>query len=108
VHQALFVQDFLKLGFIAPQLLATRIALNSRDFLVRLAFSGISRVVPLALVEVIVVIALLVIVALGQEIVLLVLWSAHHAIMSRSSMAAVGRLRLKLWYVCFEKRLFWK
>jgi hypothetical protein len=35
-------------------------------------------------------------------------WSAHHAIMSWSSTAVVGRLRLKSWYVCFEKKPFWK
>jgi hypothetical protein len=35
-------------------------------------------------------------------------WSAHCAIMSRSSMAVVGRLRPKSWYVCFKKSPFWK
>jgi hypothetical protein len=73
MHRALFVQDFLKLSIIAPRLLATRIALDNHDFLVWLALSGVSRVVPLALVEVVVVVALLVDIALGEAIVLLVL-----------------------------------
>jgi hypothetical protein len=34
VYGTLFVQDFLKLCVIVPHLLAARIALNSRDFLV--------------------------------------------------------------------------
>jgi hypothetical protein len=34
VHRTLFLQDFLKLCVIVPQLLAMRIALNGRDFLV--------------------------------------------------------------------------
>jgi hypothetical protein len=34
VHRALLVQDFLKLILIVPRLLASRIALNSRDFMV--------------------------------------------------------------------------
>jgi hypothetical protein len=46
------VQDFLKLCVIVLQLLTTRIALDSRDFLVWLALSGVPRVVPLDLVEV--------------------------------------------------------
>jgi hypothetical protein len=61
--------------------LAMRIALNSCDFLVWLALLGIPRVVPLALVEVVVTISLLVVVALGEAIVPLVLLvnqSCHH------------------------------
>jgi hypothetical protein len=50
-----------------------RIALNSHDFLVWLALSGLTRVVPLALVEVVVAIALLIAVALGEAVVLLIL-----------------------------------
>jgi hypothetical protein len=73
VHRALFVQDFLKLCFIAPRLLATWIALDNHDFLVRLALSGVPQVVPLAFVEVVVAIALFVIVALGETVVLLIL-----------------------------------
>jgi hypothetical protein len=58
---------------VAPQLLATRIALDSRDFLVWLTLSGIPRVVPLALVEVVVAVVLLVAVALGEAVILLIL-----------------------------------
>jgi hypothetical protein len=50
-----------------------QIAFNSHDFLVWLEFLGIPRVVPLALVKVVVVVTLLVVVALGEAIVLLVL-----------------------------------
>jgi hypothetical protein len=46
---------------------------DSSDFLVWLVLSGVSQVVPLALVEVAVVVALLVVVALGEAVVLLVL-----------------------------------
>jgi hypothetical protein len=67
------VQDLLKLCFIVPRLLATRIALISRDFLVWLALSGVPRVAPLALVEVVVAVALLVAVAFGEVVILLVL-----------------------------------
>jgi hypothetical protein len=73
VHRATFVQDFFKLSLIAPQLLASWIALNSHDFLVWLALSGVPRVVPLALVQVVVAGALLVVVALGEAVVLLIL-----------------------------------
>jgi hypothetical protein len=59
-------------------------------------------VVLLALAEVVVA------VAHGEAVVLLIPWSAHHAIMSRSSTTVVGQLLPKLWYVCFEKGLFWK
>jgi hypothetical protein len=67
------VQDFLKLCVIAPRLLATRVALDIRNFLVWLALSGVTRVVSLALVEVVVAVALLFVVALGEVVVLLVL-----------------------------------
>jgi hypothetical protein len=75
------VQDFLQLCVIVPQLLAMRIVLNSHDFLVWLALSRVPRVVLLALVEVVVAVALLVTVALGEAVVLLVLLvspSCHH------------------------------
>jgi hypothetical protein len=75
------VQDFLKLCVIVPRLLATRIALDSRDFLVWLALSRVSQVVPLTLVEVAIAIALFVAVALGEAVVLLVLLvssQCHH------------------------------
>jgi hypothetical protein len=67
------VQDFLKLCVVVPRLLATQIALNSHNFLVWLALFGVPRVVPLALVEVAVAVALLVVVSLGEAVVLLVL-----------------------------------
>jgi hypothetical protein len=76
------VHDFLKFRVVVPRLLATRIALDSHDFMVLLALSGIPRVVPLALVEVAVAIALLVVVVLGEAAVLLVLLVSppyHHA-----------------------------
>jgi hypothetical protein len=41
VHRALFVQGFLKLCFIVPRLLATQIALDTRDILVWLALLGV-------------------------------------------------------------------
>jgi hypothetical protein len=69
VYRALFVHDFLELGVVVPRLLAMRIVLN--DFLVWLALSGVPRVVPLALVKL--TIALLVVVALGEAVVLLIL-----------------------------------
>jgi hypothetical protein len=84
------VYDFLKLCVVVPRLLAMWIALNCHDFLVWLAFSGVPLVVPLALVEVAIAIALLVMVALGEMVVLLVLLVCHHDIMSRSSTAVVG------------------
>jgi hypothetical protein len=53
----------------------------------------------LALVEVVVVVALLVVVALGKRSFSSSFWSAHRAIMSRGSTAVVRRLRPKSWYV---------
>jgi hypothetical protein len=73
VYRALFVHDFLDLCVIVPRLLATRIALDNRDFLVWLALLSVPRAVPLALVKVAIAIALLVIIALGEAVVLLVL-----------------------------------
>jgi hypothetical protein len=93
VHQASFVQDFLKLCLITPRLLAPRIALNSRDLLVWLAFLGVPRVVPLALVKVVVAVALLVVVALREVIVLLVLLvgpPCHHVTQFHGSSRAVA------------------
>jgi hypothetical protein len=55
------------------QLLATRIALYGRDFLVWLALLGVPRVVLLAFVEVAVATSLFVVVALGEAIILLIL-----------------------------------
>jgi hypothetical protein len=73
VYRALFVHDFLIFQVVVPRLLATGIVLNSCDFMVWLALLGISGVVPLALVEVVVAIGLLVVVALGEAVILLVL-----------------------------------
>jgi hypothetical protein len=73
VHRVLLVQDFLKLSFIVLQLLAPWIALNSCDFMLWLAFLGLSRVVLLAFVRVVVVVDLLVVVALGEALILLIL-----------------------------------
>jgi hypothetical protein len=87
------VQDFFKLSLIAARLLAPRIALNNRDFLFWLALSGVPRVVPLALVEVVVAFAVLVIVALGEAIVLLVLLidpPCHHVAQFHSSSRMVA------------------
>jgi hypothetical protein len=80
--------------------------LDSRDFMVWLALSGVPRGVPLAFVVMSIAIALLVMVALGEAVVFLVLLVAHRTIMSRSSTAVVGQLRPKSWYVFFEKRPF--
>jgi hypothetical protein len=73
VHRALLVQEFLKLSLIVTRLLALRIVLNSRDFMVWLACLGVLRVVPLAFVGVVIVVALLVVVALGEALVLPIL-----------------------------------
>jgi hypothetical protein len=87
------VQDFFKLWLIVPQLLAPRIALNSRDFLVWLAFLGIPRVVPLTFVKVVVVVSLLVILALREAIVLLILLvspPSHHVTLFHGGSRAVA------------------
>jgi hypothetical protein len=67
------VQDILKLCFIVPRHLATRVALTSRNFFILLALLGVPRVVPLGLVELVVAVALFVAVVLGEAVVLLVL-----------------------------------
>jgi hypothetical protein len=88
VYRALFLQDFLELCVIVPELLAMRIALNSHDFLVWLALSSVPRVAPLALVVVAIAIALLVVVALGEAVVLLVLLVSppcHHVMQFHDS-----------------------
>jgi hypothetical protein len=87
------VQDFLKLCLIAPRLLTPWIALSSRDFLIWLAFLGIPQVVPLALVEVFVALALLVVVVLREGIILLVLLVSplcHHVAQLHGSSRAVA------------------
>jgi hypothetical protein len=67
------MHNLLVIRLVIPRLLATRVALDSRDFMVWLALSGIYRVVPLASVKVGVAITLLVVVALGEADVFLVL-----------------------------------
>jgi hypothetical protein len=87
------VHNFLELCVIVPRLLTTQIALNSRDFLVWLALSGVTGVVPLDLVEMAVAIALLVMVAHGEAIVLLVLLVSppcHHVTQLHSSSWAIA------------------
>jgi hypothetical protein len=81
VHWASFVQDFFKLSLIAPRVFAPRIALNSRDFLVWLALSGITRVVLLALVEVVLLLPYLSLLRLGKRSFSSSSYAAHHAIM---------------------------
>jgi hypothetical protein len=93
LYRALFVHDLLILCFVIPRLLATRIVLNGHDFLVWLAFSGVPRVVPLAFVEVVVAIALLVMVVLGEAAVLLILLispSCHHVTQLHGSSRAIA------------------
>jgi hypothetical protein len=72
VYRALFVQDFLIVQVVVPRLHATWVALDSRDFMVWLALSGIPRVVPLAFVKVAIAIALLVMVAVEEAVVFLI------------------------------------
>jgi hypothetical protein len=81
VYWALFVHDFLELCVVVPRLLSMRIVLDNRDFLVWLAFSGVPRVIPLALGEVVVAIALLAVVVLGEAVglhILLVSPPSHY------------------------------
>jgi hypothetical protein len=78
---------------VVPLLLATRIALDSHDFMVWPALSGVPRVVPLVFVKVAVAIALLVVVALGEAVVLLILLVCplcHHVTQLYSSSQAVA------------------
>jgi hypothetical protein len=75
------------------RLLAPWIALNRVDFLVWLALLGVPRVVPLALVEVVVAVALLVVAALWEAIILLVLLinpPCHHVTQFHNSSRAVA------------------
>jgi hypothetical protein len=80
--------------WLFPDFLATRVALDSRDFMVWLALLGVPRVVPLAFVEVAVAIALLVMVALGETVVFLVVLvgpPCHHVTQLHGSSRAVAR-----------------
>jgi hypothetical protein len=75
------------------QLLATRIALYGRDFLVWLALLGVPRVVLLAFVEVAVATSLFVVVALGEAIILLILLvnpPCHHVTLLHGSSRAIA------------------
>jgi hypothetical protein len=70
-----------------------RVALDSHDFMVWLALSGVPRVVPLAFVEMAVAIALLVVVTLGEVVVFLVLLVSppcHHVMQLHDSSRAVA------------------
>jgi hypothetical protein len=87
------MHDLLVVRVVVPQLLAMRIALDSRDFMVWLALSGVSRVVPLAFVVVAIAIALLVVVALGEAIIFLILLISppcHHVTQLHGSNQAVA------------------
>jgi hypothetical protein len=67
--------------------------LDSREFMVWLALSGILRVDPLALVEAVAAIALLVVVALGEPVVLLILLASppcHHVAQLYCSSQAIA------------------
>jgi hypothetical protein len=108
VYRALLVHDLLVFRVVVPRLLATRVALDSRNFMVWLALSGVPRVVPLAFVEVVVAIALLIVVALGEAgifIILLVGQPCHHVTQLHSSSQVAA---LKSWYMFFVKRPCWK
>jgi hypothetical protein len=92
-YQALFVHDFLIFQVVVPRLLATQVALDSRDFMVWLALSGVPQVVPLAFIEVAIAIALLVVITLGEAIVFLVLLVSppcHHVTQLHGSNWAVA------------------
>jgi hypothetical protein len=87
------MHDLLVVRVVVPRLLAMRIALDSRDFVVWLALLGFPRAVPLALVVVAIAIALLVMVALGEAIIFLILLispSCHHVTQLHGSSQAVA------------------
>jgi hypothetical protein len=87
------VHDLLVFRVVVSRLLATRVALDSCDFMVWLVLSGVPQVVPLAFVEVAVAIALLVVVALGEAVVFLVLLvgpPCHHVTQLHGSSQAVA------------------
>jgi hypothetical protein len=67
------MHDLLVVRVVIPRVLATRIALAIRNFIVWLALLSVPRVVLLAFVVVAIAIALLVVVALGEAIVFLIL-----------------------------------
>jgi hypothetical protein len=87
------MHDLLVVRVVVPRLLATQITLDSHDFMVWLALSGVPRVVLLAFVIVAVAIALLVVVALGEAIVSLILLVSspcHHVMQLHGSSWAVA------------------
>jgi hypothetical protein len=87
------MHDLLVFQVVVSRLFAMRIALDSRYFMVWLALSCVPQVVPLAFVEVIVAIALFVVVALGEAVVLLVLLVSppcHHVAQLYSSSRVVA------------------
>jgi hypothetical protein len=88
----LLVQDLLELILLVPKLLAMRVALYNHDFMVWLSLSGGFRVVPLAFVGAVAIVAL-VVVALGEALVLLVLLvspSLHHVGELHDSLGAIS------------------
>jgi hypothetical protein len=87
------MQDLLVVRVVVPRLLAARVSLDSRDFMVWLALSRVLRVVPLAFVEVPIVIALFVVDALGKVVVFLILLVSppgHHVRQLHNSSRAVA------------------
>jgi hypothetical protein len=103
VHQAVLVQHLLELTLLVPRHLATRVPLYSHDFMVRLVFSRGSRVVLLAFVGAVAVIALVVV--LGEVLVLLVLLvgpSLHHIPELQDSLGVV--LTLKFGKLTLERK----
>jgi hypothetical protein len=78
---------------VVPQLLAARVSLDSRDFMVWLALSGVPRVVPLAFVEVAIAVALFVVDVLGKVVVFLILLVSppgHHVTQLHGSSRAIA------------------
>jgi hypothetical protein len=87
------VSHFLVIRVVVLRLLARRIALDSCDFMVWLALSGVPRVVRLAFVKVAIAIALLVVVALGEVIIFLILLVSppcHHVTQLQDSSRAIA------------------
>jgi hypothetical protein len=90
-HRALLVQDLLILVLLVLQLFAAWVAINSHDFIIWLALLGGSRVVLLDFVGAVVAVALVVI--LGEELILLILLvglSLHHVVELHDSLGAVA------------------
>jgi hypothetical protein len=78
---------------VVPRLLAARVLLDSRNFMVCLTLSGVSRVVLLAFVEVAIAVVLFVVDALGKAVVFLILLvspPSHHVTQLHGSSQAVA------------------